>query len=103
MSSVGLRPQARRDVVELATYMGRDNILAADRFLDAATETFNLLVASPQLGELQPSSDKRLVGLRIFQGFSNHLVCYLEKPYGVEIVRVLHGARDLNARLSAEQ
>ena len=35
-----IRPRARLDVVELATYIGKDSVSAANRFLDAAEKTF---------------------------------------------------------------
>jgi hypothetical protein len=38
--NIGIRPQARMDVVESAAYIGQDNITAANRFLDACEATF---------------------------------------------------------------
>ena len=99
-----IRPQARSDVVELATYIGIDSVLAANRFLDAAEKTFELFAQSPQIGAVYPTKNERLHGLRVVrvQGFPNHLAFYLERNYGIEIVRVLHGARDLDAALEGE-
>ena len=101
---VDIRPRARLDVVELATYVGKDSVLAADRFLDASETTFRSLAESPQVGAVYPTKNERLDGLRVFrvQGFPNHLAFYLERNDGIEIVRVLHGARDLDAALQDE-
>ena len=46
----GIRPRVRLDVVEQATYIGKDSILAANRFLDASEVTFEFLAESPELG-----------------------------------------------------
>jgi len=104
VNKVGIRPQARLDVVELATCIGKDGVLAASRFLDASEATFALLAESPQIGAVYPTKNHRLRGLRVFRvkGFPNHLAFYLDHSYGVEIVRVLHGARDLDEALKEE-
>lgn len=101
VSRADIRPRARLDVVELATYIGKDTIFAADGFLNASTALFEFLAKSPQVGAVYPTKNKRLQGLRLFRvlGFPNHLAFYLERSFGVEIVRVLHGARDLDAAL----
>lgn len=99
-----IRPRARLDVIELAVFIGRDSTLAAHRFLDAAEATFQFLAESPGSGAVYPTNNERLRGLRVFrvQGFPNHLAFYLEHDQEVEVVRVLHGARDLNAVLGNE-
>ncbi len=98
---VGIRPRARLDVVELATYIGNDSVAAANHFLDATEATFEFLAEWPEIGAVYPTKNDRLSGLRVFRvkGFPNHLVFYLERQNGIEIVRVVHGARDLDAAL----
>lgn len=86
------------DIVELAAAIGEQSIPAADRFLDATTE---LLSSSPGIGGLYGSTNERFVGLRVFpvRGFRNHLIFYREREHGIEIIRVLHGASDVDAAL----
>jgi toxin ParE1/3/4 len=102
--NIGIRPQARMDVVELATYIGRDSVTAADRFLDACEATFDFLAESPEIGGVYPTTNSRLIGLRVFwvRDFPNHLALYVERSNSVEIIRVVHGARDLEAVLRDE-
>ncbi|MCH7729363.1 MAG: type II toxin-antitoxin system RelE/ParE family toxin, partial [Planctomycetes bacterium] len=50
--NIGIRPQARMDVVELAAYIGRDGVAAADRFLDACEATFELIAEAPHIGSI---------------------------------------------------
>ncbi len=101
---IGIRPRARLDVVELASYIGKDNVTAANRFLDACETTFEFLLQSPQIGAIYCTKNPRLAALRVFRvrGFPNHLAFYLERANGIEIVRVIHGARDLDALLEDE-
>jgi len=78
-------------------YIAVDSPDAADRFLEAAQRTFHLLAGMPHLGrsrELRPPRLSRLRSLGI-EGFENFMVFYFPLPDGVEILRVLHGARDL--------
>lgn len=56
-NSIGIRPQARLDVVELATYIGQDSEPAANRFLDACEATFEFLAISPQIGAIYPTKN----------------------------------------------
>jgi toxin ParE1/3/4 len=61
--------------------------------------------ASPGLGEQRHSSNPLLAGLRIWRidGSPNDLIFYRPVERGIEIVRVLHGARDIDAVLESER
>ena len=98
---LGIRPRARLDVVELATAIGERSVLAADRFLDACETPFELLSPTPGLGGKYDSADGKVHGLRVFpvREFRKYLVFYSERESGTVIVRVLHGASDLDAAL----
>jgi toxin ParE1/3/4 len=103
-NNIGIRPRARLDVVDEASYIGKDNVTAANRFLAACQTSFEFLAESPQIGAIYPTKNPRLVDLRVFRikGFPNHLAFYLERANGIEIVRVVHGARDLDVVLQDE-
>ena len=66
--------------------------------------TFDKLARMPGMGERRESSNPRLAGLRVWRidGFPNHLLFYRPVEGGIEIVRVLHGARDIDAVLESE-
>ena len=67
------------------------------RFYRAAEEAFQLLSRRPKLGSVIKFGSPYLTGVRTFplKGFPAHLVFYRPVKDGIEIVRVLHGARDL--------
>jgi toxin ParE1/3/4 len=92
-------PEARRDLVEIADYISNNNLEASMRFLDATEDTITFLAANPLIGQLFVPANELIPPLRIWpiHGFRNHLIFYRPLTEGVEIVRVLHGARDLQS------
>jgi toxin ParE1/3/4 len=89
------------DLDEIAEYIGRSNPPAALRFLDAFDQTVASLAPMPEMGSLWESDHPRLYGLRTWpvRGCKKYLIFYRPIDNGVEILRVLHGARDLDAIL----
>jgi toxin ParE1/3/4 len=74
-------------------YIVQDNPNAADRFLDRIEERCTALAEFPLMGT---SRDELLPSLRSF-AVGNYVVFYLPLDDGIEVVRVLHGMRDLDA------
>jgi len=91
------RDRALRDLDDLATFIQRDNPQAAIRFLEAAEESFRLLARMPETGTLCEFRNPKTAGFRVrtIKGFENYLVFYRPIANGMEVVRVLHGARDI--------
>jgi toxin ParE1/3/4 len=102
---VGRHPLAVLDIVELAEFIARRTSLeAADRFVIAVEKTVELLARMPGLGTQWSSDHPRVADLRFFPvtGFPNHLIFYRRFADGIELVRVLHGARDIASLLESE-
>ena len=95
--TISIRPQADRDIDALLAYLTQDNPDAADRFLSAVQEASELLVEMPEIGSLQQFEHPALKDLRRWpvKGFEKHLIFYQLVASRIEIVRVLHAARDL--------
>jgi toxin ParE1/3/4 len=95
---------ADRDLDEQFLFIARDSREAAARLYAAAQATFEELAATPELGAIWQFSDVSPTEIRVWQirGFKNHLVFYRRIEGGVEIVRVLHGARDIAAIIENE-
>jgi toxin ParE1/3/4 len=94
MPEVNKRPIVIRDLIEQATYIAQDNFDTAERFLVVAEETFQLLGRMSGIGKLCSFSNPYPV-----KGFKNYLIFYRATDSEVEVLRVLHGARDLEAIL----
>ena len=89
-------PQASADLLEIADYIDADNPEAAVRFLDAAEASFARLAALPSIGQTVPFSSPIAQGMRIWrvEGFEHYLIFYRPVGSSLEVVRVLHAARD---------
>jgi len=96
--------RALRDLELRSEYIRQHNPRAALRFLNPAEATIRQLAASPGIGTRYDSDHPALAELRYFPitRFKNDLVFYRLAKGGIEIVRVLHGARDI-AGILAEQ
>lgn len=97
MNEINKRPQVIRDLIEIATYIAEDNLDTSDRFLAAAEETFKQLAKTPGMGKLSQFSNPKLAGVRqqAVKGFRKFLIFYRPSASSVEILRVIHGARDI--------
>ncbi|HEY7118672.1 MAG TPA: type II toxin-antitoxin system RelE/ParE family toxin, partial [Tepidisphaeraceae bacterium] len=97
MGRLVVHDRAKADLDEAADYIARDNVDAALRLYQAARDAFKLLADFPRLGPEFPTNNPAVAGLRIWpiKGFRNYLVCYLPLADGVEVLRVIHGARDV--------
>lgn len=91
MPEIQRTAQAEEDLIELWIYIAQDNPAAADRLLDAINERCLALADNPLMGRLRPDIAPEL---RYFT-VGNYLILYRTLPDGVQIVRVIHGARDL--------
>ena len=88
---------ARLDVMEIVERIAVDNPSAAARFTYAVRATEELLLATPGIGSSRDYGNPALVGMRWHpvRGFRKYLVFYVPRSDGIEVVRVLHGARNL--------
>lgn len=82
---------AKQDAAQIWEYIARDNPDAADRLLDHFDQALELIVKVPMMGRPR---DALVPGLRSFR-VGNYLLFYRTVAEGIELVRVLHGARDI--------
>ncbi len=98
MTAVRVRPQADRDTDLAAAFYAREaNVDTALPFLVAVDQVYERLAQHPQIGTIVKNFEPRLAEVRFWPvpGFESHLVFYVPLRGVVEILRVLHGARDL--------
>jgi len=101
MKLVRIRPRADADIDSLADYIAEENPGAALRFLSAVEKTFAALARQPGMGSPRFAHLPLLEGLRVWavSGFENHLIFYIERSAYIDVLRVLHAARDIPAAL----
>jgi toxin ParE1/3/4 len=85
--------RAAEDLLAIWRYVAEHDPAAADRLVRALDAKAVLLSENPRLGPARPDIAD---GLRYFP-VGRYLLLYREIPGGVEIVRCVHGARDLFA------
>ena len=90
------RQNTERDVAEIVSYIADDNPEAAQRFRKALQETGELLLDMPPIGSMRVSDKPALkdISVVLVRDFDKYFVFYRPVSDGIEIVRVLHGARD---------
>jgi toxin ParE1/3/4 len=93
MGSFRRTARAEDDLVEIWLYIAAENPNAADRLLEEIDRTCDLLADNPLLGRARPDIAPELRYLPI----GNYLILYRTRPDGIEVVRVVHGARRLDS------
>lgn len=71
------------------------NPVAAARFCDEVERALKLLDSHPQLAAKAGFPHAPQVRKWIIRRFPNYLIFYEDRPDGVLLIRLLHGARDL--------
>ena len=98
-----IRNRATQDLRQQANYiLSNGSIAAAEQFLESAEATFDRILLTPRIGKQVDFVLDSLGEVRRWQmkNFQDYLVFYRVQAEQVEILRILHGARDLEGILS---
>ena len=98
MARILLRPRAKADLVEIWDYIAEDSETRADAFLETIEQKMKILAERPKVGRQR---DELAEGIRSFP-VSRYVIFYIPIDAGISVVRVLHGARDLDAVFGGE-
>jgi toxin ParE1/3/4 len=96
-------PRAVQDLDEAAAHIQLHGTpRRAIRFLRAADSTLTMLAGMPGMGTRYNPDDPLYAELRYFpiSRFLKYIVFYRPLVDGIEVLRVLHGARDLGGLLA---
>jgi toxin ParE1/3/4 len=93
MPRVLRRPQAGADIAEIWDFIAEDSLEQADRWVDRLDEKLQLLAGQPLMGRDRP---ELAAGLRSIP-FGRYVIFYLPLDDGIDVVRILHSARDVDA------
>ena len=87
---------ATNDITELYCFFIAQDANLGGRFLECLNATYEMISHMPELGELYRFRDPAMKNVRIrsVKKFSNYLIFYRIETNRIEILRVLHGARD---------
>ena len=95
MARLRFTERAERDLVEIGDFIARDNPVAAAQFVALLEQRCSLLAVHPLAGRAR---DELIKGLRSL-AYGRYVIFYRAIEDGAEIVRVLHGARDVRRAL----
>lgn len=102
---VNIRPRAIADIEHCANYLEENATPdVALRFRSAIMQAIAQIETMPGAGSPRRVRNSRLAGLRMWvvPGFRNYLLFYLTPAGEAEIIRLLHGAQDVNSILETE-
>ncbi|HEV3306472.1 MAG TPA: type II toxin-antitoxin system RelE/ParE family toxin [Candidatus Sulfotelmatobacter sp.] len=99
MPRVVVRPRASVDLAEIWAFIAEDSIKQADKFAAIIDEHFQGLARRPHMGRSRPELGTDLRSFPV----GRYIIFYVSTPKGAEIVRVLHGARDIESVLHDEE
>jgi toxin ParE1/3/4 len=91
MSQYRVSDAAGADLEGVWLFIAQDDPHMADRFVRSIVSRFPALAAMPFMGRQREELAARLRSFPV----SNYIIFYRPMEDGIEIVRVLHGARDL--------
>ena len=87
-------PDAQQDVNECIEYFECRDIAVADRFREAVQETVKMLCDNPELGERFRRDLTGTIRRRSILHFTNYLIFYRREESVLQVLRILHGARN---------
>jgi toxin ParE1/3/4 len=92
MARVTRRPQAEADILDIWSYIAEDSVVEADRWVDRLDESLTLWATQPEMGRARDELSPGIHSL----AFGRYVVFFMPLPDGIDVVRVLHGSRDLD-------
>jgi len=92
MSGYVLSPEALQNLQDIWEFIAFDNSNAADKLQDEFFDAFEELARRPQMGHFRRDVSRREVR---FWPVGSYLIVYRQVSAALEIVAVLHGARDV--------
>jgi toxin ParE1/3/4 len=92
MSPYVLSVEVFQDLQDIWDFIASDNVVAADRLEDEFFEAFEMLATRPRMGHSRSDLTDRDVR---FWPVGEYLIVYRSLPASLQVVAVLHGARDI--------
>lgn len=98
MSQILKRPRARADLAEIWDYIAEDSEARADAFIESIGQKLETLVDNPSIGRARDILGESIRSFPV----GRYVIFYLPLQDGIDVVRVLHSARDLDTALGAD-
>ena len=91
------RRAAEEDIAEQVAYIAAERPAVAHRYATALGDAFERIRQMPEIAALRSYGRRELEGMRVWSvsGFRRFLVFYRVTEKTIEVIRVLHSARDI--------
>ena len=93
------------DIKGITDHIAKNDPDVAISFIDKLERTLNQLADMPHIGHLRFSSDPEFNQVRVLpvsSRFNNYLIIYEPREEGIDVLRIMHGAQDIERRLSKD-
>jgi len=87
-------PAVQQDIYECTEYFESRDSSVADRFRESVQKTVEMLCGNPELGERFRSDLTGTIRKRSILNFTNYLIFYRLENFHLQILRIIHGARN---------
>lgn len=91
MSEVNFSDRAESDLVEIWTFIARDDPATADRLIEQIQQTCQMFAKNRRAGRRRPKLHPVIRSFAV----NPHVIFYRLSDGGIEVVRVLRGRRDI--------
>jgi plasmid stabilization system protein ParE len=88
---------AEAELFDIWRFVAKDNVAAADKLQAAIVSSCDLLSAAPFAGMTRPELTALPLRFWLVQPYANYFIAYYPETKPIQIVRILHTARDLRA------
>jgi plasmid stabilization system protein ParE len=103
MTDYQLTSKAEGDLFAIWSFIARDNIDAADRVAAAIFDACAFLAAAPLRGHVHKDLTSLPVRWWTVLRYSNYVIVYDPAAKPLQILRILHGARNVSGQLKTPQ
>jgi toxin ParE1/3/4 len=93
MSRIVRRPEAKKDLKEIWKYIAAQDRERADKFLRLLDEVLQSLAQHPFMGKERAEIMEEIRSFPV----KSYVIFYRPLNDGIEVVRIIHGARDIEA------
>ena len=99
------RPQAERDIEEAFVFIGADDFDSGLDFLFAVEQSLEFIAANPLVGSRRSFAVPGLKNVRMWRikSYEKYLIFYLVHDQAIELLRLVHSARDYRRVLDEQE
>ena len=98
MKPVFIRPSADSDLDDIFSWIARDDPIAAERLIGRIIDAAIGLGPFPEKGRRRPELGEDVRSIVI----GKYVILYQSEPASVNVVRIVHGAREIGALLASD-